>query len=120
MINEKLAPFIIKETKSFEKIVVDEVNEYIARIGYNIEFNKNKMVEMLELYMNNPYTGKHLKNGMWVWDERYKRYRKIKSIRYLASSHNLTLSMDISFLDGYANANFEENRFYPREVTNES
>lgn len=108
MLDNKM-PFVIEKQ---EKFILDEVNGYIAKMGYTIKFNNNQMVEMLKMYLNKPLEIYELKPNLWVWDNYYKMYRQIKYVNFNAFT--------ISFLDENLTQKYKSNRFYLREVTNES
>lgn len=89
---------------------IDEVN------------NCDNYLEQLinEHFDNPPLKFEDLKEGMWVWDDKNKSYiyiykpfvwKPMKGIRY--ASHITTNGAECYYMD------FEENRFYRREVTNE-
>lgn len=73
---------------------IDHLNDFI------------KMVEDLE--SNPPLRFEELKEGMWVWDNKEKMYGKVTPKEY----KNFGLLQIV----GYSWGNFEENRFYRREV----
>ena len=70
-----------------------------------------------ELVDNPPLKFENLKEGMWIWDDKTKSYiyifkplewEPVRGIRY--ASHIITNSVEGYYMD------FEENRFYRREV----
>lgn len=69
---------------------------------------------------NPPLKFEDLKEGMWIWDDKTKSYiyifkpldwKPVKGIRY--ASHIITNSVEGYYMD------FEESRFYHREVSQE-
>lgn len=89
---------------------IDEVN------------NCDNYLEQLinEHFDNQPLKFENLHEGMWVWDDKAKSYiyifkpldwKPVKGIRY--ASYIITNSAEGYYMD------FEENRFYRREVPQE-
>lgn len=73
-----------------------------------------------EHFDNQPLKFEDLHEGMWIWDDKTKSYiyifkpldwKPVKGIRY--ASHIITNSVEGYYMD------FEENRFYRREVPQE-
>lgn len=73
-----------------------------------------------EHFDNQPLKFEDLHGGMWIWDDKTKSYiyifkplewEPVRGIRY--ASHIITNSVEGYYMD------FEENRFYRREVTDE-
>lgn len=77
-------------------------------MGYNIKFNKAEMVEMLRMYINPPLKFEELEEGMWIWDDKEKRYGKV-------TQRNMWEHGLLS-IPGLCWGAFEEDRFYTREV----
>ena len=84
----------------------------------------NEQIELnllRELVDNPPLKFEELEKGMWVWDDKEKWYRKIVILFNPCSeypkgsfkSYADSCETSLDFIE------FEENRFYRREITNE-
>lgn len=94
---------IFCEQNTFKDISKDVLNE-----NYKL---------LQELVNNPPLKFEDLHEGMWIWDDKTKSYiyifkplewELVRGIRY--ASHIITNSVEGYYMD------FEENRFYRREV----
>ena len=94
-------------------------DDYTSEYDYEKakEYCKNKIQELAN---NPPLKFEDLHKGMWIWDDKTKSYiyifkpldwKPVKGIRY--ASHIITNSVEGYYMD------FEENRFYRREVPQE-
>lgn len=103
------------------KYSIANENEVIMMYpGDNLRFNDETFEEdrfFVDRYCNPPLKFEDLKDGMWVWDNKTKNYiyiykthdwEPIKGIRY--ASYVINCSVDGYYVD------FEENRFYRREI----
>lgn len=97
---------IFCEQNTFKDISKDVLNE-----NYKL---------LQELVDNPPLKFEDLHEGMWIWDDKTKSYiyifkplewEPVRGIRY--ASHIITNSVEGYYMD------FEENRFYRREVPQE-
>lgn len=86
-------------------------------MGHDVVFNKEEMIEMLELYKNEPYKFEELEKGMWVWDN------KDRWNYYIFDTHEEDMAIEVVINDRHTHyrkvvtlCKFEPNRFYPREV----
>ena len=72
-----------------------------------------------EHFDNPPLKFEELKEGMWVWDDIDKEYRKVygKGI-YLGDEYLMKTGCKVVFIseDEYFNLIYEPNRFYRKEV----
>lgn len=87
-----------------------------------ITFKHQSDINILQELVDNPSLKfKELKKGMWVWDDKEKWYRKIVILfepcnEYCEGSFKSwgdSCETSLDFVE------FEENRFYRREVTDE-
>ena len=71
-----------------------------------------------EEFSNPPLKFEELKEGMWIWDDVTKRYMKVYDISYSEECFNVNGEWYLNdlYLEEF---NFEENRFYRREVRND-
>lgn len=85
--------------------------------GETILKEQSELNLLQELVDNPPLKFENLKEGMWIWDDKTKSYiyifkplewEPVRGIRY--ASHIITNSVEGYYMD------FEENRFYRREV----
>lgn len=88
--------------------------------GETILKEQSELNLLQELVDNPPLKFENLKEGMWIWDDKTKSYiyifkpldwKPVKGIRY--ASHIITNSVEGYYMD------FEESRFYHREVSQE-
>lgn len=89
-------------------------NEY-DKLKKDLEITCNLHDDLLKKYEslkeNPPLKFEELKEGMWVWDNVKKKYNQIFRVRKWYPSSYL-----IMYGDGNRCFDFEENRFYRREV----
>ncbi|MCR0294012.1 hypothetical protein MKC43_09995 [[Clostridium] innocuum] len=95
-------------------------DDYTSEYDYEKakEYCKNKIQELIN---NPPLKIEDLKEGMWVWDDKEKWYRKIVILFDPCQEHPKgsfkswadSCETSLDFVE------FEENRFYRREVTDE-
>lgn len=97
-----------------EKKILNEANKYVYSIGYKIKFNRNQMIEMLEMYLNKPLKFEELKENMVVWDNKRKMFIKIFDTATLEENcfSFEVFGWEVPIYD----EQFEKNRFYRREV----
>lgn len=118
----KLPIELITSPMQFDEIITNETNKYVAKMGYDVVFNKEEMIEMLELYKNESYTFEELKVGMYCHvfvntevptfnmkvDALITKICDDKRIEFIFVVEN---GMVV-----YKRVPFKENRFYPREM----
>lgn len=79
-------------------------------------FGVNSIEELQNIYLNKPYKFMDLKKGMCVWDKKEKEYIPIivilskKDCEYRYHDKNKQVFISWQAIE------FEEDRFYPREV----
>ena len=89
--------------------------------GINIPLYSLEVIENLigDHFSNPPLEWEELKEGMFVWDDIDKEYRKVygKGI-YLGDEHLMKTGCKVVFIseDEYFNLIYEPNRFYRKEV----
>ena len=74
-----------------------------------------KLVKMWGMDSNPPLKFEELKEGMWVWDNKTKKYKQVSDIPNITNKtgHNV----DFVYFRGHKEVMlFDENRFYRREV----
>lgn len=86
-----------------------------------IVYKHQQDLDLLQQFLDNPpLKFEDLHEGMWIWDDKTKSYiyifkpldwKPVKGIRY--ASHIITNSVEGYYMD------FEESRFYHREVSQE-
>ena len=99
--------FELKDSEHANKMIVRNLCKH---------FGVNSVEELQNIYLNKPYKFMDLKKGMCVWDKKEKEYipiivilsKKDCEYRY----HDKNKQVFISWLA----IEFEEDRFYPREV----
>ena len=107
-----------KALDHFEKCYWDQDNSYGAMNGVRKDLDVlNKLIH--EHFDNPPLKFEELKEGMWVWDDIDKEYRKVygKGI-YLGDEYLMKTGCKVVFIseDEYFNLIYEPNRFYRKEV----
>ena len=106
----------------FAKVDVQNVYHSINE-GHSIEDDSNLLTLLIMEYFDNPpLKFEELKEGMWVWDNKYKYYFECnpristdmaKCVWYESFWYNTGEGYD-EFYEDYIE--FEENRFYRKEV----
>lgn len=108
---ENALEYCVKELKKLieEHFKLEEDFEQLEKSYDNLydKFHNLKPLKFEELH-----------EGMWVWDNVSKRYMKIYDISYSEEGFNVNGEwyLDDLYLEEF---NFEENRFYRREVKEE-
>ena len=105
------------------KLTKEECMKALRYLGdYNgEEYNCHKFANAMEdlhhlieeHFDNLPLKFEELKEGMWVWDNRYKDYVKLK--RHDIENFGKLIIFSKGFDEEYLRS-FEENRFYRKEV----
>ena len=106
----KTCPSIYDEFKELIDNYFKLLDDYdkLEKTSYSLEG------QLYEIYYPNPYKFEDLKEGMWVWDVKYKSYLKIigfDKIKGLDLSIYVSSGVGIYKHDFYIE--FKENRFYP-------
>lgn len=111
--------------KGFKK---DELVDYIHMVYHNwqgtdsayenvVKMNYKLQSEVDELKKNPPLKFEEIKEGMWVWDDRCKKYTYIKNIDYKTGTFNgEKITIDDKSWRWYSYTIFEENRYFRYEV----
>lgn len=68
-----------------------------------------------EHFDNPPLKFEELKEGMWVWDRKYKEYKKVYMYDEFEECYWLSV-IDSECDEPIYEENFEENRFYRKQV----
>lgn len=113
------------ELKEKHSKTLDDVHDYryeIAQMKTSIRnlckhFGVNNLEELKSIYLNPPLTFEELHEGMWVWDNKIKRFIKIAEVEH--SQGYFIIDEDVyleEINDWYDEIWFEENRFYRRQV----
>lgn len=105
------------EYELFRKLI-DEYFETKESLNYAIKMYEDllsKYAILFNLLNNKPLKFNELEVGMWVWDNVSKRYMKIYDISYSEECFNVNGEwyLDDLYLEEF---DFQENRFYRREV----
>ena len=109
-----------KALLAIKKIVIDERADGFYHPRTVADFYCGEVDILQELADNPPLKFEDLEEGMWVWDDKTKSYiyifkplewEPVRGIRY--ASHIITNNAEGYYMD------FEENRFYRREVPQE-
>ena len=99
---------------------LDDLANFTFNINREGKYYKTIYQLIKEHFDPQPYKFRELNKEMWVWDDKTKSYiyifkplewEPVRGIRY--ASHIITNSVEGYYMD------FEENRFYRREVPQE-
>ncbi len=99
--------FELKDSEHANKMIVRNLCEH---------FGVNSTEELQNIYLNKPYKFMDLKKGLCVWDKKEKEYIPIivilskKDCEYRYHDKNKQVFISWQAIE------FEEDRFYPREV----
>ena len=114
-----------KLERKLKMLTKEECLEALTEIkmygGINIPLYSLEVIENLidEHFDNPPLEWEELKEGMFVWDDIDKEYRKVygKGI-YLGDEYLMKTGCKVVFIseDEYFNLIYEPNRFYRKEV----
>ena len=108
---------LCRENRKLKKALYFKENQYV-NLNMKLRYYVDKYVKCKEeLKSNSPLKFEELKEGMWVWDNLFKRYNKIveTSVHMFETTYLITFEY-VHEPTRWKTIKFEENRFYRKEV----